>query len=109
MALFNYPSRFISSLPPKDGNAYRILWQRPSSLARMLSTLCYTPVGWEIRNAEGRWIGFPHLDAVLAHKPQALAKEASMPMFNPGDVVKLRSGGSPMSVKTIDRDTVTTS
>lgn len=75
MALFNYQSRFTSSLPPNDGNAYRVLWQRTGSSARILSTLCYSTAGWVIRNVEGRWIGFSNLDAVLAHKPQAIAKE----------------------------------
>lgn len=75
MKLASYPSTFTPSLPPKDGNAYRIVWRRSNALAFTLSSLRYSLAGWAIRDAEGRWAGFAHLGAVVAHNPQALELE----------------------------------
>lgn len=81
MKLSSYSSSFTPSLPPEDGNAYRIVWRRPNVLVSTLSTLCYTAAGWVMRDSESRWVGFAHLDAVLAYKPQALTLEVAHANF----------------------------
>ena len=72
MKLSSFPSRYTPSLPPEDGNAYRVVWQRLGAKVRTLSTLCYSTAGWVMRDANGRWVGFSYLDSVIAHNPCAL-------------------------------------
>lgn len=72
MKLPSYPSSFTPSLPPEDGNAYRVVWRRPNALVSTFSTLRYSAAGWVMCDSESRWVGFSNLHGVLAHHPEAL-------------------------------------
>lgn len=65
-----FPSRFVAGLPPENGNAYRVFWQPSDEYRSCMSTLRHVDKLWQLRDAEGKWVDFPHLDRVLARSPQ---------------------------------------
>lgn len=65
-----FPSSFVTGLQPKDGNAYRVFLQPSEEHDSKMATLRHIDKLWQLRDEEGRWVGFTHLDRVLARSPQ---------------------------------------
>lgn len=51
-----FPSSFVTGLPPKGGNTYRVFWQPSDEHYSKMATLRHIDKLWQLRDEERRWV-----------------------------------------------------